>query len=106
MKNYNIYAQLYLRLALGIGFIYPVLDRIGWLGPAGQHNVGWGTWKSFLDYTYVLLPFLSRSLSDFMGLLATIAELSFGILLLIGFQTRLVAIGSFAITLIFGLCMA
>jgi putative oxidoreductase len=106
MKNYITYAQLYLRLAIGIGFIYPVLDRIGWLGAAGQHNVSWGNWDSFLSYTHVLLPFLRKSLSDIMGLLATIAEASFGILLLIGFRTRLVAKGSFAITLIFALCMA
>jgi len=106
MKNYIVYAQLYLRLALGIGFIYPVLDRLGWLGPVGQHNVSWGSWDNFLDYTHVLLPFLSKRVSDFMGFFASIAELSFGIFLIIGFRTRLVAIGSFGITLIFSLCMA
>ncbi|MEN0052341.1 MAG: DoxX family protein [Mucilaginibacter sp.] len=105
MKNHINYAQLYLRIALGLGFIYPVLDRIGWLGVAGQHNVSWGNFDSFLTYTHLMLPFLSKSLSDIMGLLATIAEATFGILLLIGFKTRLVAKGSFALTLIFALCM-
>jgi putative oxidoreductase len=83
-----------------------VLDRVGLLGPAGQHNVGWGNWDSFLTYTHVLLPFLSKQLSDAMGWLATIAESVFGVFLIIGYQTRLVAKGSFALTLCFGLCMA
>ncbi|NOT76198.1 MAG: DoxX family membrane protein [Cyclobacteriaceae bacterium] len=100
------YAQLYLRLALGIGFIYPVLDRFGVLGPAGQNSVGWGSWQNFQDYTFMLLPFLGRSLSDVMAWIATFAEAIFGVLLIIGFQTRLVALGSFALTALFALSMA
>jgi uncharacterized membrane protein YphA (DoxX/SURF4 family) len=106
MKNYTAYAQLYLRLALGIGFLLPVLDRTGCLGPAGQHFVSWGTWDSFLNYTHLLLPFLSKSASDILGWIATIAEVLFGIFLIIGYKTRLVAKGSFLLTLIFALCMA
>lgn len=106
MKNYSTYAQLYVRLALAIGFIYPVLDRIGWLGPAGQHNVSWGNWDNFQVYVHVLLPFLSKSVSDVMGWLATIAELLFAVLLLIGYYTRVAAIGSFILTLTFAICMA
>lgn len=106
MKNHTGLAQFYLRLALGIGFIYPVLDRIGFLGPAGQHNVGWGNWSSFLDYTHTLMPYLGKSISDIMGWIATLAEAIFGVLLLIGYQTRLVAKGSFALTLAFALSMA
>jgi uncharacterized membrane protein YphA (DoxX/SURF4 family) len=52
------------------------------------------------------MPYVSKSVSDILGFLEAIAELSFGIFLVIGFQTRLVAIGSFAITLILGLSMA
>jgi putative oxidoreductase len=106
MKKHVVYAQLYLRLALGIGFIYPVLDRIGWLGPAGQHNVGWGNWDSFLTYVHVLLPFMAKSISDAMGWLATFLEVIFGILLVAGYQTRIMALGSFVLTFAFALCMA
>lgn len=106
MKNHTGFAQLYLRLALGIGFIYPVLDRIGFLGPAGQNNVGWGNWESFLAYTHVLMPYLSKSLSDVMGWVATLGEAIFGLLLIIGYQTRQVAKGSFVLTLAFALSMA
>jgi putative oxidoreductase len=106
MKNYTSYAQFYLRLALGIGFILPVMDRTGVLGPAGQNNVSWGTWENFLSYTHALLPFLSKSASDIFGLLATIAEAVFGVLLIIGYKTRLTAVGSCLLTLSFALCMA
>lgn len=105
MKNHTDYSQLYLRLAIGLGFIYPVLDRIGWLGAAGQSNISWGNWQVFLAYTHTLMPILPRGLSDIMGLAATLAEVLFGILLIIGFKTRYVAIGSFILTLCFAVCM-
>jgi putative oxidoreductase len=105
MKNYSSYAQLFLRLALGGGFIYAVLDRIAWLGPAGTPNIAWGNWTSFLDYTHVLLPFLSKQLSAILGLIATIAETAFGLLLILGFKVRLTAIGSFLLLLGFAICM-
>lgn len=97
--------QLYLRLALGIGFILPVLDRLGYLGLPGEANVGWGTWSNFVDYTHSLMPYLSRNLANISGVIATIAEVIFGILLLIGYKTRYTAIGSGALTLIFALSM-
>lgn len=105
MSKYIAYSQLYLRLALGAGFIAPVLDRLGLVGAPGTENIAWGNWASFLDYTHVLLPILSRSLSDTMALLATIAEAAFGILLIVGFKTRIVAVGSFLLTLSFAICM-
>jgi putative oxidoreductase len=55
MKKTLNFAQLYLRLALGIGFLIPVADRLGWLGPAGQHNISWGNWGNFVKYTNALL---------------------------------------------------
>ena len=106
MKTTLKYGQLYTRLALGIGFLSAVADRVGWLGPKGQHNVDWGTWDNFVTYTQVLMPFLSRGGASFMGLLATIAEALFGLLLLMGYQTRLTAVGSFLLLLTFALCMA
>ena len=106
MKNNNAYAQIFLRLALGIAFIYAVVDRIGWLGPADGKNIAWGNWESFLEYTPILLPMVNRTLSDIFGWIATIAEVLFGVLLIIGYKTKLAALGSFAILLGFGLCMA
>ncbi|MNK08460.1 TQO small subunit DoxD [compost metagenome] len=105
MKNTLPIAQIFLRLALGIGFILPVMDRLGMLGLPGEPNVGWGNWSNFIDYTHSLLPYLNRSLAGIMGTIATIAEVVFGILLIIGFKTRLTAIGSFVLTLTFAVSM-
>jgi len=105
MKNNYTFAQIFLRLALGIAFIYAVLDRIGWLGPADDKNIAWGNWEAFLDYTHILLPVLNRAQSDIFGWIATIAEVAFGILLIIGYKTRFAALGSFSLLLGFGVCM-
>lgn len=98
-------AQFLLRLALGIGFILPVLDRIGVLGAPGSNEVGWGNWNNFVDYTNSLMPYVNHSLAGIAGLIATIAEIVFGILLIIGYKTKWAAYGSFALTLIFALSM-
>lgn len=98
-------AQLLLRLALGIGFILPVLDRIGALGAPGSNGVGWGNWSNFTDYTHSLIPYVNRSLASVAGFIATIAEVLFSILLIIGYKTKWAAYGSFALTLIFALSM-
>lgn len=105
MKNIFPLAQLYLRLALGIGFILPVLDRFGLLGLPGDPNVGWGNWSNFTEYTHSLMPWLSRPLANINAIIATAAEVVFGILLIIGYKTRFAAIGSGVLTLLFALSM-
>jgi uncharacterized membrane protein YphA (DoxX/SURF4 family) len=81
-------AQLILRLALGVGFLMPVMDRIGLLGPYGSGGATWGDWKHFVDYTNTLVPFASRPIANIMGLLATIAEVVFGVCLIISFRIK------------------
>jgi putative oxidoreductase len=106
MKNEFSIPQLFLRLALGIGYIFPVLDRLGILGPAGTNNIAWGNWENFIGYTNTLLPFLGKPAAGIMGLIATLAEGIFAILLITGYKTRWAAQGSFLLTLTFGFCMA
>jgi uncharacterized membrane protein YphA (DoxX/SURF4 family) len=98
--------QLILRLALGIGFILPVSDRLGLLGSPGKPNVAWGDWNHFITYANTLVPFLNHSMASVMGAIATILESIFGICLILGFKTKLVAIGAALLTFTFGLCMA
>ncbi|MGM9476397.1 DoxX family membrane protein [Pedobacter sp. GSP4] len=105
MKNTPHFAQLFLRLALGIGFILPVMDRLGWLGAPGSPTVGWGSWPIFIDYTHSLMPFLNRPAANIMGIFATLAEFVFAILLIIGYKIKLAAIGTFFLTLAFALAM-
>jgi len=106
MKNASGIAQLILRLALGLGFILPVMDRSGLFGPPGVAGVNWGDWSHFIDNTNKLMPFFGRPIANIMGILATLAEAIFGICLIAGFKIKQVALGAGLLTLLFGFCMA
>jgi uncharacterized membrane protein YphA (DoxX/SURF4 family) len=94
-----------LRFAVGVGFILPVLDRIGFLGAPGSANVSWGNWTNFVTYANSLMPYFSPKMASIFGFVATIGEALFGVLLIIGYKIRLAAYGSFALTLIFAISM-
>ncbi|HEY4198908.1 MAG TPA: hypothetical protein VGM63_25385 [Mucilaginibacter sp.] len=106
MKNASGLAQLVLRLALGAGFLLPVMDRMGVMGPYGANGVTWGDWQHFVDYTHTLVPFANRLVANILSVLATIGEFVFGICLIIGFRIKEAALGAGLLTLGFGLCMA
>jgi len=107
MKNSSRIPQLLLRIALGTGFLVAVSDRLGLLGQMGPENknVEWGNWQNFINYTETLMPFLDRQAVSIMGGIATTAEAILGILLIVGYKTRLAAIGSCVLTLVFALFM-
>ncbi|PIF46460.1 DoxX-like protein [Chryseobacterium sp. 52] len=96
--------QILLRLALGAGFLLPVMDRLGVLGPPGSGPT-WGDWKHFVDYTNILIPFVNRPIANFMGILVTVAEVVFGILLIVGFRIKEASVGAGILTLCLGMCM-
>lgn len=106
MRNIRFAAQLITRLALGVGFILPISDRLGLLGAAGSPGVAWGNWPNFVTYTNQILPFLNPSLANVAALLATAAEIVFGIGLVLGIRVREMALGSAALTAVFGVFMA
>jgi putative oxidoreductase len=97
--------QLLLRGALGLTFLTPVFDRLGILGPMGTGNIEWGNWENFIDYTAMLMPYLSRPITNVMGGIATASEFTIAVLLIIGFKTKYAAIGSALLTLTFILFM-
>ncbi|MEX6687947.1 DoxX family protein [Danxiaibacter flavus] len=105
MKNVSRIGQLLLRLAIAVSFLMAVMDRFGLLGPPGS-GTAWGDWKHFVDYTHTLVPFINRPIANIMGIVATIAEIVFGILLIVGYRVKAVALGAAVLTLCFGLCMA
>jgi putative oxidoreductase len=105
MKNKFDFPQLFLRIALGLGFLLPVMDRLGWLGEAGVNGNAWGSWSNFVAYTNTLMPFMGSGAAGIMATLATIAEVVFGIALLLGYKTTSVAIGSCLLTLFFAVGM-
>ena len=106
MKNAKSYPQLIARLSLGIGLIFPVMDRFGLRGAPGTKGVNWGNWENFVNYTNYILPIFNHGLSNLMGIFVTVAEIAFGIGLVLGWKTKFMAWGTAILTICFGLCMA
>ncbi|MET3978293.1 putative oxidoreductase [Mucilaginibacter sp. UYP25] len=96
---------LYLRLAIGIAYVWLVADRLGWLGAYGQPHISWGDWKHFMLLSYDTMSFLPKGLVMPLAVLATIGEGVFGLMLIFGLFTRIAALGSGALTLAFAISM-
>ncbi|ASV28990.1 TQO small subunit DoxD [Maribacter cobaltidurans] len=94
--------KLFLRFAIASGFLSAVADRLG-LWP--KEISAWGNWESFLENTESINPLLPRMLIPAVGLIATSAETLFGICLILGFKTELMAKLSGYLMLIFALAI-
>src|SRR5205814_7648818 len=90
-------SSVFLRLALGISFLSAVADRFGLWGVYGQPNVAWGNYALFVDYTAKLNWFLPGAMIPALAMIATAAETLFGLLLVLGWNTRIVALLSGAL---------
>jgi len=97
--------SVFLRFALGLSFLSAVADRFGWWGAFGQPNIAWGNFARFVEYTAKLNWFLPHELIPALAVLATCAEVLFGLLLLAGWQTRLTALSSGILLMTFALSM-
>src|SRR6266496_477621 len=98
-------SSVFLRLALGISFLSAVADRFGLWGLYGEPNVAWGNYARFVTYTAKLNWFLPAAMIPALAIIATGAETLFGLLLVLGWRTRLVALLSGALLTTFGLAM-
>jgi uncharacterized membrane protein YphA (DoxX/SURF4 family) len=93
---------LYARIALGAAFLSAVAGRFGfWDG-----NIGWDHFVKFTQYTAAVNSFMPVSISPYLAWAATIAELSLGFALIIGFRLRWVALGSSVLLAMFATAMA
>lgn len=99
-------AGLILRVVLGITMLSAVADRFGFWGPAGSPGVAWGNWHNFILYTQQLNAFAPESVAEVLGVLATLAEISLSILLIIGYKTRIAAVGTGFLMLLFASAMS
>ncbi len=99
------FSSVFLRLALGISFLSAVADRFGLWGACGQPNVSWGDYAQFVDYTAKLNWFLPAATIPALAVIATAAETLFGLLLVLGWNTRIVALLSGGLLTIFALTM-
>jgi putative oxidoreductase len=100
------FAQLYLRLSIGSAFAFFGLDRIGAWGPYGKPWVSWGDWAHFSPRAHQLMFFLPYGLAETFAVIATILEISVGILLILGLFTRQASFVSCGLAFSFALCMA
>ena len=99
------FGSVFLRLALGISFLSAVADRFGLWGAYGQPNVAWGNYARFVDYTATLNWFLPAATIPALAMISTAAETLLGLLLVVGWNTRIVALLSGALLTTFALTM-
>jgi hypothetical protein len=59
--NWTNLGSLYLRIALGVTFLYAVGDRSGLWGPPGARGVNWGDFYYFSLYTAKITAFIPTS---------------------------------------------
>jgi uncharacterized membrane protein YphA (DoxX/SURF4 family) len=99
------FSSVFLRLALGISFLSAVADRFGFWGAYGNPNVAWGNYARFVDYTAKLNWFLPAAMIPALAIIATAAETLFGLLLVVGWKTRISALLSGVLLATFALTM-
>jgi uncharacterized membrane protein YphA (DoxX/SURF4 family) len=105
LKKLRASSSVFLRFALGFSFLSAVADRFGLWGAFGEPHVAWGTFARFVAYTGTLNWFLPRPAVPTLAIVATCAETLFGILLVLGWQTRTTAFLSGVLLLLFAVTM-
>lgn len=98
-------STVFLRFALGFSFLSAVADRFGFWGAFGEPHVAWGTFARFVAYTGQLNWFLPKATIPILAIAATCAEVLVGILLLLGWQTRIAALLGGVLLLLFAVTM-
>ncbi len=95
--------EWFLRISLSVGFLSAISDRFGiW----SKDISVWGNWQAFVKYTHTLLPFLSEKQAMIAAIIATFSEIFLGAILLVEYQTSLMAKISGFLILSFGISMA
>jgi len=99
------FSSAFFRLALGASFLSAVADRFGLWGQFGQPNVSWGNFSRFVEYTGRLNWFLPHPIVSALAVIVTFAEVLLGLLLLVGWKTRITALCAGILVMIFGMAM-
>ena len=105
LLNLRRLTSLYLRLALGITFLSAVADRFGVWGPPGSHNVAWGDFNRFTQYTALVNPWAPPAFVPLLAWTATVAETILGAALLGGVYTRAAGFASGVLLSLFAIGM-
>jgi uncharacterized membrane protein YphA (DoxX/SURF4 family) len=99
------FSSVFLRFALGLSFLSAMADRFGLWGAFGQPNVSWGNFARFVEYTARLNWFLPAAMIPALAVISTGAEILLGLLLLVGWHTRITALFSGILLMAFGVAM-
>ena len=74
------YSVIFLRLMLGVAFLNGIASRFGLYGK----NVGYGNYANYVKYAGEVNSFMPTWTIPYLANAATVAELSFGLLLVFG----------------------
>lgn len=100
MKVQQDIAVFVLRITLSFGFLSAVASRLNlW----GARSSGW---KNFVHYTAETNSFLPQSWASIIAGLSSAAEVSVGILLLVGYKIKATARCASILTLLFAVAMS
>jgi uncharacterized membrane protein YphA (DoxX/SURF4 family) len=105
-ENGSEIVRLFARFSLGASFLAAVFDRFGLWGSYGAKNVSWGDFAHFVKYTGSVMSLFPSSLTVSFAWASTVAETLFGILLIVGFKTRMASVLSGLLLLSFAMGMA
>jgi putative oxidoreductase len=95
-------AVLYARIALGATFLSAVASRLGlW-----DNTLDLKHFAAFIQYTAQVLSFLPSAFIQPLAWAATAAEITLGILLVLGLWQRWVALAAATLLVLFGAAMA
>ena len=99
------FSSVFLRVALGISFLSAVADRFGFWGVYGHPNVSWGNYARYVEYAAKLNWFVPAKTIPTLANMATAAETLLGILLVVGWKTRIAALMSGILLAVFAVEM-
>lgn len=98
-------ATYFVRFALAAAFLSAVADRFGIWGPPGAEGVAWGDVQNYENYVALLNWFAPAALVPALGWIATIAEVTIAMGLLIGWQLRWFALAAGVLLITFAVSM-
>jgi uncharacterized membrane protein YphA (DoxX/SURF4 family) len=94
-------AMVYARVALGTAFLSAVAGRFGiW-----DRSVDWAHFERFVNRTAQVNAFMPAFTIPLLAWAATVAEITCGVALIVGFQLRRAALGSAVLLFFFATAM-
>lgn len=101
----NCGAALFVRLSLAAAFLSAVADRFGFWGTPGADGVVWGSVENYENYVGILIWYVPKAFIPVFGWIATLAEISIAVGLIVGWQQRWFALAAGLLLTMFALAM-